>query len=132
VWNVAASVAQPILDGNRIGAAVSAREAELDETVAAYHSVILDAFRDVETTLAADGYLTRQLAALERTADESTKAEVQALERYQQGLDDITSVLVAQRRSVDAQRNVIRTRNAVLQNRLDLYLALGGDFGEVE
>jgi outer membrane protein TolC len=130
VWSLAANATQPIFDGDRIAADIAVSEAELDTSVAEYHSTILDAFREVETALAADGYLGRQLAALERAADESTKAEAQALERYQQGLDDITSVLVAQRRSVDAQRNVIRTRNAVLQNRLDLCLALGGDFGD--
>ena len=40
----------------------------------------------------------------------------------------ILSVLEAQRRAVQARNSMIALRNQRLQNRVDLHLALGGDF----
>jgi hypothetical protein len=44
-------------------------------------------------------------------------------------LTDIITVLESQRRSFNAQRSLLQVSNQRLQNRIDLYLALGGDFG---
>ena len=52
-----------------------------------------------------------------------------AFEQYQRGLVPYTTVLEAQRRAFDIQSAVIELRNQLLQNRITLYLALGGDFG---
>jgi outer membrane protein TolC len=41
---------------------------------------------------------------------------------------NILSVLEAQRRANNARAGMIRLRNQRLQNRIDLHLALGGDF----
>jgi len=42
-----------------------------------------------------------------------------------------TTVLEAQRRSFDAQTTVIELTNQLLQNRVETYLALGGDYFSV-
>jgi multidrug efflux system outer membrane protein len=52
-----------------------------------------------------------------------------AFEQYQRGLVTYTTVLESQRRAFDAQSTVIDLRNQLLQNRITLFLALGGDFG---
>ena len=39
-----------------------------------------------------------------------------------------TPVLESQRRAFDSRSSLLSTKNARLQNRIDLYLALGGDF----
>ena len=51
-----------------------------------------------------------------------------ALDQYQRGLVGYTTVLESQRRAFDAQSTVIRLHNLLLQNRVALSLALGGDF----
>ena len=49
---------------------------------------------------------------------------------YSQGTVGILSVLEAQRRAFSARNSEISLRNQRLQNRIDLHLALGGDFEE--
>ena len=44
------------------------------------------------------------------------------------GLVTYTTVLESQRRSFDAQTTVIQLTNQLLQNRIEIYLALGGDY----
>ena len=51
-----------------------------------------------------------------------------AFEQYQRGLVSYTTVLEAQRRAFDIQSGVIELRNQLLQNRIALHLALGGNF----
>ena len=55
-------------------------------------------------------------------------AEKQAMRDYSEGLIQIISVLEAQRRAVASRRAMIFLKNQRLQNRIDLHLALGGNF----
>jgi multidrug efflux system outer membrane protein len=128
VWNIAASAIQPIFQGGRIMANIDIQEARRDENIADYAQAVLIAFREVESSLAAEQYLREELSALDVAADESVKAETLALDEYERGLVDIVTVLEAQRRSFKSQESLLQSRNLILQNRIDLYLALGGDF----
>ena len=51
-----------------------------------------------------------------------------ALEQYQRGLVSYTTVLESQRQAFDAEATVVQLRNQLLQNRIALFLALGGSF----
>ena len=51
-----------------------------------------------------------------------------ALEQYQRGLVPYTTVLESQRQAFDTETTVVELRNLLLQNRISLYLALGGEF----
>jgi multidrug efflux system outer membrane protein len=82
----------------------------------------------VETALAAEGFYRDQQRKLEGAVEQANLAEELALGQYEKGLVDIITVLESQRRAFDARSNLLRVRNERLQNRLDLYLALGGDF----
>ncbi|MFT5856983.1 MAG: multidrug efflux system outer membrane protein, partial [Verrucomicrobiales bacterium] len=103
-------------------------EAERDETLQNYAQASLEAFREVETALAAERYLAAQEAALIDAARQSDAAEALATDQYGRGLIEIITVLDSQRRAFNAKSALIGVRNERLQNRIDLYLALGGDF----
>ena len=128
VANLAGGIVQPITEGGRLRGALALSAAELDEVLQGYAQATLEAFREVETALAAERYLAGQEAALVVAATESDAAETLAVEQYGRGLVDIITVLGAQRRAFDANSALIAVRNERLQNRIDLYLALGGDF----
>ena len=53
-----------------------------------------------------------------------------ALDRYKLGIENYNTVLESQRRVFDSKQNEINIRNALLQNRIGLHLALGGDFSD--
>lgn len=127
-WNLAANLAQPVFEGGRLRAGVDLAEAATRQALSRYAQTVLNAFREVETALAAETYLRREEEALSRAAEESIGAEQLAWQQYQRGLVDIITVLESQRRAFSARSNLLSVRNARLQNRLDLYLALGGDF----
>ena len=55
-------------------------------------------------------------------------AEDLAEEQYISGLVSFVTVLEAQRRAFDTRSALIQVRSARLQNRIQLHLALGGDF----
>ncbi|MBT8096033.1 MAG: TolC family protein, partial [Woeseia sp.] len=69
----------------------------------------------------------RYEALLEAEKNSSAALEL-ALEQYQRGLVTYTTVLESQQQAFDAEATVVQLRNQRLQNRIALYLALGGEF----
>ena len=65
---------------------------------------------------------------LEISAEQSRAAEIIADDRYRSGLDDYITVLESQRLALQAEGDLIAARRQRLENRVDLYLALGGGF----
>ena len=128
VWSLAGNLTAPLFQGGRISAGIDQADARLREAAANYAEAALNAFREVETGLTAEAFLRDRLDALEVAAEESGGAEDLAEERYARGLEDIITVLESQQRTFDARINAIVVRNELLQNRIDLYLALGGEF----
>lgn len=128
VWNVGQNLTQPLLAGGRIRSNIRLDEHERNELILSYAETAMTAFREVESALAAEQYLARQAEALAVAATESRRAEDLSLSQYEEGLVDIITLLESQRRSFDSQSNFLAIRLQLLQNRVDLYLALGGDF----
>lgn len=128
VWNIGGNLAQPLFEGGRLRAQISLSEAERDEIAADYAETALNAFREVETALAAEGHFRNQQAALEEAVTEAVRAEQLSLSQYESGLVDIITLLESQRRSFDARGALITVKRQRLANRVDLHLALGGDF----
>ena len=126
--NLAGGIAQPITEGGRLRGSLALSEAERDEALHNYAQSTLEALREVETALAAERYLALQETALVEAAKQSDAAEELAVDQYGRGLVDIITVLDSQRRAFNAKSSLIGIRNERLQNRIDLYLALGGDF----
>lgn len=134
VWNIGSGLVQPIFQGGRLLANVKRRQAQYETALADYGRTALTAFREVESALASESYLAGQEEELRVAAEESRSAADLAWDQYQRGLNDIMTVLESQRRSFDSQRQLLQISNERLQNRVDLYLALGGDFelGEIK
>jgi len=128
VWSLAGNLLAPLFSGGRLRAGVDLAAAGVDETVAGYIGTALRAYSEVEVTLAADGYLANRAGSLEQTTVQSRAAERLAMDRYRNGLESFITVLDSQRRTFDAESAWIAGRRERLDNRVDLYLALGGGF----
>ncbi|MDF1826574.1 MAG: efflux transporter outer membrane subunit [Verrucomicrobiales bacterium] len=128
VWNLGQNLTRPIYQGGRLKANIRLDESEKDELISSYAETALTAFREVETALAAENYLLGQVNALAQASEESRLAEGLSRSQYEQGLVDIITLLESQRRSFDAQSSLLAVKLELLRNRVDLYLALGGDF----
>jgi len=128
VWNLAGSLLQPIFQGGRLRGGVELSEARYREIAEGYVQQVLRAFGEVELALAADRYLVDQERALAEASRQSIASEKLAQNRYDSGLQDYLSYLEAQRNSFLAQSELLATRRQRLEARVDLYLALGGDY----
>jgi outer membrane protein TolC len=127
--SVAASVSEPIYRGGSLRAQARRALALNDAAVATFSGIALRAFREVESALATEHSLAAQEQFLETELRQANLAESQAYRDYAEGIVGILSVLEAQRRAFNARNSIISLRNGLIQNRIDLYLALGGDFG---
>ncbi len=128
IWNVGGNLARPIYAGGSLRSDIRLSEHERDELVATYSNKALTAFREVETALAAESYLLKQMAALQIAVAEARRAERLSLSQYEKGLVDIITLLESQRRDFSTKSSLLQVKLQLLQNRVDLYLALGGDF----
>jgi NodT family efflux transporter outer membrane factor (OMF) lipoprotein len=128
VWSLAGSLLQPIFQGGRLRAAVDLSESIRDQALAAYAQGVLRAFAEVETALAAERLLSAEAEAAARATEESKAAERLAEDRYLAGLGDYLTILESQRRAFLAESRLLTLRALLLTNRVDLHLALGGDF----
>ena len=128
LWSIAGGISQPLFDAGRLRsleARAAARVARLEKV---YLDAVFKAFAEVENAISRSGALeSSHLSALEAQANAETALTL-ALEQYQLGLTPYTTVLESQRRAFDSATTVIQLRNALLQNRIRLHLALGGEY----
>lgn len=128
VWSLGGSITAPIFRAGQLGAQQRQAEAAFKEQLSNYETAILNAFREVETALANQTYLVQWVDDLNQAAVQSIKALDQAWDLYSRGLLDITAVLDAERRALETRSQTITAINRVLQNRIDLFIALGGGY----
>ncbi len=128
VWALASSLLQPVFQGGRLRAAVDLNEARYRELAERYVQAALRAFAEVELALAGEESLGEQVVALEAAAEQAEAARRLAEDRYDAGLVGYLSVLAAQREANQARTRLLETRRLQLEARVDLHLALGGDF----
>lgn len=128
VWNLIGNLIQPLFQGGRLKAGAKLAQAREQEALARYAQSVLNAYAEVETSLAAEKYLEQREKSLENAAEQATAARQLAQDRYTRGLTNLIEVLEAQRRSFDSQSQLLSLKRQRLDNRIDLYLALGGDF----
>ena len=126
VWSLATNLARPIFDGGRLRAGVKIQDAQTRAVLADWAALVLRACGEVESALVRCEHVDARLGALQRMRDEFMEAERLAQEQYTHGLVGIVVVLDARRGRLVAEAELLHTRRAALETRLDLWLALGG------
>ena len=126
--NLLNNLTLPVFNGGQIKAQIKASQFLEQASFKTYLATLLTSFNEVETALSTELSLKQRLTLL---IDAESLAEAGynlALDQYISGISLYETVLEARQRWFNAQTEVINLRNAVLQNRIDLNLALGGDF----
>ncbi len=127
-WSIAFGLTQPLFQAGRLAALEQQALARVRIAEQGYLDLVYRAFADVENAISRAASLDERYDAL-LDAERNAKAALDlALEQYQRGLVSYTIVLESQRQAFDAEATVVQLRNQRLQNRIALYLALGGDF----
>ena len=132
VWSFLGNIVAPLWQGGRLRAQISQAEARSAEALATYANTVLAAYAEVETALAAEQFLREREQHLTTSVTQARAAERLADERYRAGLETYITVLDSQRSAVQAEADLLAARRLRLENRVDLYLALGGGFEQLE
>ena len=128
-WSALGSLTQPLFNRGRLKAQEQQARARLVQAENRYLDNLYQAFSEVENALSRNRTLQTRYRVTLAAEKNAVTGLTLAFEQYQRGLVPYTTVLEAQRRAFDIQSGVIDLRNRLLQNRITLYLALGGDFG---
>lgn len=128
VYSAIIRLAQPIFRGGQLRARVDGAKARYAELAANYTETILIALREVEDALATEELLQLRLKASRLRFSEAAAAEKLAKERYLRGVERLITVLEAERRRRIAEDELNGVKGELWAGRVDLFLALGGDW----
>jgi multidrug efflux system outer membrane protein len=128
LWSFAAGITQPIFFGGELKAAQDIRTAEQKAAVATYTGTALRAFEDVEDALAGDYYLRKREGALSESVSNSADAARLGRDQLEQGQIDMFTILRLAGENLGARIELTKIRASRLRERVNLHLALGGDF----
>ena len=128
VWSLLGNLVQPIFQGGRLRRQVDIAEGRSQEILETYAGAVLQAFGEVETALSVEKFLRDRMRELEESVAEAETAREQARFRYRRGLGDMLVVLQMDRRILNSKSQILALQRLLLENRIDLHLALGGGF----
>jgi multidrug efflux system outer membrane protein len=127
-YNIATSVAQPLLDGFRLEGLLEFAKGRQYELVKAYCQSILIAFGDVEIALIAIADNAERERLQQVVVSTSRQAFQIAETRLREGTVDLVTVLQTQQTLFTAEDVLVQVRALRLQAVLSLFQALGGSW----
>ena len=128
IWTIAGQLAQPILSGGQLTTNLDARTAEEKEALANLQKVVLQGFQEVESALESDHYLMSRVTSIQKAALLARDAEASARQEFSRGTADVLTLLAATNAAIELDSQALTLRRVRLDNRINLHLALGGDY----
>jgi outer membrane protein, multidrug efflux system len=128
VWSLAGGLTAPLFEGGRLRANLAAREAGREQAAWTFVRDVLAALSEVESALHSETVLRCLSEDLQLNEQRAERQVELALRRFESGSGSLLSLLDARAAALDARSARISTELTLLQNRADLYLALGGGF----
>ena len=131
-FNAGANFFQPVYTGGALAAQVKIATAQQRQALSAYGQQALVAFGEVENALSSERLIAEREAFLATAVENSQKALNLGRVQYEVGRSQLLDVLQLQARLVSARSGLISAQSARLVNRINLHLALGGNFPKEE
>lgn len=116
----------PVFAAGKLRANVRATEEERAQAYLAYQSSVLTALQDAENAIIRCTTEERRLASLQSYVSAASSTVHIAEDEYRDGIIDFTTVLTAADSELDALDALVQSRQALAQDRVSLYKALGG------
>lgn len=128
VWQASGNILVPIFNSGSLQTEVEIATVEQEQALNSYAQAALEAFAEVEQNLDQGQVLLTRERELTKARDEINTAYEVARLRYAEGESELIDVLTIQQRQATAESNLIAIRRALLDQRINLYLALGGEW----
>ncbi len=126
VWQLAATLTQPIWNAGRADAQVAAATARQQEALAQYEKAVQNAFADVRAALAAHQAARETFEAQSRRSASLAQAHKLARLRYDNGIASLLDVLDAERNLLAAELSRLDAQAQQQTAVADFIKALGG------
>ena len=130
-WSLIGNITQPLFNAGRLKANEEKARFDTKQAEQNYLAELNQSFADVENRLTREGNLQISYLAFQQASENAQLAEQLSFEQYLKGLVSYTTVLDAQGRSFNAQSSLIQAKYQTLENRIQLHLALGGNFDSI-
>jgi len=125
-WSIGLGAALPILDRPRLQAEIRAQGARADQAVIAYEQAVQTAYGEAESALVELTSDERRVVMLTAGEARGRTAYDAARKRYEMGMDDLTSVLTAERTWRTARTALTGAQVQALRRSVQTFKALGG------
>jgi len=132
IFDLGAGIVAPLFNGGALEAQVDSADAQQRAAIAAYGQAVLKAFEEVEAGLTNGKLEGEREMFLAEVLSENEAAWNLANTQYDVGKIDLLSTLQMQARVVGSRIALVNIRNQQLITRVNLHLALGGSFEEVD
>jgi len=134
LWSLGADALQPIFEGGRNRANLSAARAAYDQSVANYRQSVLTAFQQVEDGLSNLSTLSQALTTQGAAVEDARRALAIANNRYIGGVTSYLDVITAQTTLLTSERLETQLLGQQMVSSVYLVKALGGgwDAGEIK
>ncbi len=127
-WSLLGNLAMPLFNAGALKANEEKARLQLKQSEQQYLTTLYDAFLRVENGLSEEQSLKERYNMMLTAEENALAAQTLSFENYLAGLVDYTTVLDAQSRAFDAQSSVIQIKKQLISNRINLHVALGGEF----
>ena len=125
-WSIGTELLAPIFQGGALKAQVENANAAQKAAIAAYGQAALNSFNDVESSLDAGTVLVQQEEQLEQAYESANEPYRIAKLRFDEGDIHIFDLLSVQQRVFNRELELMTIKRSILEQRVNLYLALGG------
>jgi len=129
-WSVGPTVQWRIFDAGRIRSNIRVQNARQEQALATYEQTVLTSFEDVENALVAYAKEQTRNVSLQDAVKTSQRSLQISRRLYANGLTTFINVLDAERSLYQAQDDLVQSDQAVTQNLIALYKAMGGGWEE--
>lgn len=126
LWNIAAGVLYPIIDGRRRQSEIERNQAIWQENLYAYEQTVLTALHEIENALIQEKKQQERVAAVQKQLDVSRQTLTETKSRFLNGLSEYLPVLTALIEVQGLERQLLSDQRDLLLYRVDLHQALGG------
>lgn len=126
VWSIGPSISLPITGAFVNQAKVRRAKAAHEEAISSYRQTVLEAVKDVETSLVQIRYRRSQAESLKEVVSQSSKATSLSRQRYESGTVSYLEYLDAQRSENSSKRTSARVHAQEFVSTVGLIRALGG------
>jgi NodT family efflux transporter outer membrane factor (OMF) lipoprotein len=125
-WSIGASLSETIFDAGLRRATVRQFIALYNADVAGYRQTVLNAFQQVEDSLAAERILSQQTEKQKEAVGSAQQFFDLEYDRYQTGIDPYIDVLTAQNTLLGDQQTLVNLQTQRMTSEIQLIIALGG------